>query len=64
MHSLRKGIPFSLAFSVLVKNKINLKKKKKAVPSKTHLWARTRQLAIPEKVISKSEDIQRRVVRI
>jgi len=61
MHIRWKGIPFSLAFSVLVKNKI---KKKDIGSSKTHLWARTRQLAISERVINKSEDIQRRVVRI
>lgn len=48
-------------FPLLVKNKIN---KKDIVPSKTHLWARTRQLAISERVINKSEDIQRRAVRI
>lgn len=60
MHALWKGIHISFDFS-LFKNKAN---KKDIVPSKIHLWARTRELAVSETVIIKSQDIQRRVVRI
>lgn len=49
---------FLFAFSVLFKNKTN---KKDIVPSKTHLWARTSQLAVSERVINKSKDVQRSV---
>lgn len=45
MHAQWKSIQISLAFSFLFKNKTN---KKDVVPRKTHLWARTRQLAISE----------------
>lgn len=49
-------------FSFVVKNKTN--KKKDMVPSKTHLWARIRQLITSERVTNKSKDIQRRMIRI